>query len=94
MPEAAEPARMCRSGTWRRDITPRANSSPRGALRAHVDETGKILVTTSFAFRCDVWSDVCSGVQVSHFGPDGAVSNPILLQGDPLVNQESWSTWT
>jgi hypothetical protein len=81
-------------GIWRRDITTPADSSPRGALRAHVDETGKIFITTNFAVACNQWSDVCGGVQVSHFGPDGAVSDPILLKGDPQVNQQSWATWS
>jgi lysophospholipase L1-like esterase len=76
-------------GTWRRDIT-----DVRGVLRPHVDENGEIFITTGFAFDCHLWSDVCTGVQVSRFGPDGAESNPIFLKGDPQVNQESWTSWS
>jgi hypothetical protein len=78
--------------TWRRDITPPADSGARGALPAHVDETGQVLLTTSFAFGCGLLSDICAGVQVSRFLPSGTPLDPILLKGNSLANQESWVT--
>jgi hypothetical protein len=74
---------------WRRDIT-----TVRGVLRPHVDQNGEIFITTGFAFDCHLWSDICTGVQVSRFGSDGAESKPIFLKGDPEVNQESWASWS
>jgi hypothetical protein len=78
--------------TWRQDIAG-PSGGVRTVQRAHVDETGQVMLATNFLFLCN-YPDRCAGIQISHFSADGTPFTPILRQGSTVANQESWITWS
>ncbi len=75
---------------WHQTITSPAGTYLRGVQAPHVDGTGQVLLAINFSFDCNLWSDACAGVQVSHFSAGGAAQSPIILKGDSSANQQSW----
>lgn len=78
---------------WHQTFSAPSGSGITSLQSMKVDASGQVLAVATFNFGCNLWSDSCSGVEVTRFGADGAALSPLLLQGDPLVNQQSWSTW-
>ncbi len=76
---------------WHKAIAAPPDTFVRTVESVHVDGTGHVIVPITFGFDCNLWSDSCLGVQVSHLAADGSLQSPIILKGDSSANQQSWS---